>query len=345
MASVEVIGRIEADADQGGWKASGAVIGDADRLKFYQSIKIWYDLYLSSGWQGRPYLAFEGHLLPDTFDKTFQSSDAPWAAFTAQGFLKQGKIQGIYFRDVASPANQHQMTTLTYAHIVEHLVGKIGEYGHCNLRRGVWPEGIIGLNVNKTSSTEVAEYEIKEGNFWDRLREMAEIDFYWLYVDKTNTLNFVPHPMFGTLPTPTLTLTSGLLLEPLRITRRNAEHVGQIKLEGQTPAGLQIRGKYPAAPTAGPVVVKNGYLGTSNSLMNAIAQRIYRFENRSHTVEAKLPGAVGLLLELLDRVAITYNSAADGISWSSKKFWVHKIVVEPLKNFGAQTILTLEAEN
>ena len=54
MSEVQVIGRIEADVSEGGWKASGAVIGDADRLDFYQQLDVWFDLYVPGGWEALP---------------------------------------------------------------------------------------------------------------------------------------------------------------------------------------------------------------------------------------------------------------------------------------------------
>jgi hypothetical protein len=346
MTEVHVIGRIEADVNDGGWKAGGAVIGDADRLDYYQEIETWFDLYVTGGWESLPRPAFIGHLLPEPFEKSFQNSVAPWSAFTAQEFMKRGRVQGIYFRHVASsPANDHQIVDMTYAKIVEHLVGKAGEFGHCNLRAGVWPEGIVSLNLDTANSSAIDEHEVKEGGFWETLRQIADIDDYYLFMDKTNTLNFIRHPMFATLPDPVLTLTSSLLLQPLKITRRNTEEMGQLRLQGTTPSGLQISGKYPTDPTIGPIVTRSGYMASSDAQMDAIAQRQYRFENRDYTVEAKIGGGLGLLLELLDRIAITYTSAADGITWASKKFWAHKIAVELLSNFKVRTTLILEAEN
>lgn len=344
MSGVDVVGRIEAALDRGGWQASGVVLGDADRLDFYQEIEIWLDLY-AGGWEAQPRAAFRGHLLPEPWQRLIQTSQAPWSAFTAQEFMRQGQIQGIFFKDVASPANQHQINGMTYADIVEHILGKVGQHGHCNLVRGVWPEGILTLDIDRINSSPVNEYEVKAGNFWSRLQEIAEIEFYLLYVDKSSILHYVPHPMFGTLPAPVLTLSSDWLLQPLTIERRNTEQAGQIKLHGSTPAGLQIAGKFPAEPGAGPVVERSGYVAANNSQMNAIAERMYRFSNRGFTVTARIGNGVGLMLDLLDRLQITYSSAADGISWSAKKFWVHGIAVEILSNFTARTTLTLEAEN
>jgi hypothetical protein len=345
-SDIDVLARIEADVS-GGWSASGSIIGDADRISRHQAIDSWFDLYAGGGWEALPRPAFIGHLVPEPWTKTLQTSIAPFRAFTAQEFMKDpdARVQGIFFKDAPSPANQHQITDMTYAGIISHIVGQAGELGHCNFVRSIWPEGIISTNIDFSNSSQVDSYEVKEGNIWSRLQEIANIDFYYLYFDKTNTLNAIPHPMFGTLPTPTLTLTSSLLLEPLQVTDRNTEQVGQVRLNGQTPAGEQITAAYPTNPLPGPIVNRSGYLATDNSNMAAVAQRMFRFENRDVTVVARVRGGLGLMLDLLDRVAITYASAADGVAWSAKTFWVHKILVEVLANFTARTTLTLEAEN
>lgn len=360
MASSDTIARIEGSVQDGGWKASGAVFNDADRLLFYQSVESWFDLYTSSGWESLPRPAFRGHLLPDPWLKTFQSSEAPWSAFTAQDIMKRGEVQGIFYKDDSTPGNRHQIIDMTYAKIVYEIIG-----GHCTLMHpseavnydsSLWsgafttqthPGGFLFLDIDLTNSSALSEYDLKQGNFWGRLKEMADIDFYLLYVDKFNQLHYVPHPMFGvSLPTAVLTLTSGHLLEPLTIERRNTEQVGQVRLQGTTPQGLQISGKYPPAATAGPVVQKTGYMASaSGALMTAIATRMYQLDNRDYTVTARLNGAVGLMLDLLDRIAITYTSSTDGVAWSSKKFWISKIEVELKENFNAVTTLVMDAEN
>lgn len=347
MSDVDVLGRIEADVEDGGWRISGQVFGDADKLDFYKGLDAWFDLYIGGGWEAQPRPGLSGHLLPEAWQKTFQTSVAPFSGFTAHQIMKSGRVQGIFFRHVASsPANDHQIIDQTYADIVEHVLGISGQYGHCNLVQGVWPEGFMQLNIDSANSSAIDEYEMKDGNFWSRLKEIANIDLYYLFVDKRNLLNFTRHPMFGgSLPASVLTLDDELLLQPLDITTRNAERVGQIKLQGATPSGTQITGIYPTDPTAGPVEIRGGYIASSDAEMDAVAERMYRFENRSHTVTARIGNGLGLLLELLDRLSITYSSAADGISWTTKKFWVHKILVEILANFNARTTLVLEAEN
>lgn len=344
MSSVDVIATIEASVDDGGWRASGQVFNDNDRLEWYQEIESWFDLY-AGGWYGLPRPAFIGHLLPEPWSKTFQTSTTPFNAFTAQEFMKRGELQGIFFKDDATPTNEHQITDMTLADIVSHIVGQSGEYGHCNLVKDVWPEGIITTSIDTTNSTEIDSYEVKQGNFWQRLQEIAEIDFYYLWVDKANVLHFEPHPMFGaSLPTAVFDLDSALLSDPLEIENRNTEKIGQVRLNGTTPAGAQISGRYPTEPTAGPIISKSNYIGTADTLMADVAERMYKFENRSHTVNAQVGNGTGLLVDLMDRVTITYTSAVDGVAWSAKEFWIHKIKVDILANFTARTIFTLEAE-
>ena len=340
-----IIAGIEGGLREGGWAASGEVFSNAGQLQYYQAVDVWYDMFSGGGWHPFVQPAFRGHLMPDPFRKTFQASVTNWSAFTGQQFLKEWDIQGIFFKNVGSPANQHQIAKMTYAEIVRHIIGQSGQYGHCNLVRGVWPEGVISLNVNNTNSNEVAEYEVKQGGFWDTLSKIAGLDEYIIYFGKDNSLNYIPHPMFGTLPTPVFTITSALMLEPLTIEKRNVEKIGQVKVQGTTPAGLQLTGKYPTSPQPGPVVVKSGYLATSAANLNDMAERIYKFNNRDYIVTVVLPGAIGLMLEIVDRVAITYTSATDGITWSEKKFWINKIIVDIGESFTAKTTLTLDAEN
>lgn len=357
---VDTIARIEGSISNGGWKITGTVFNDADRLRYYQKMFAWFYLYTSSGWESQLRPAFRGFLLPEKWEKTFQSSNAPWSAVLAQELMKRGKIQGIFYKHVASsPGNRHQIINMNYAKIVYELIS-----GHCNLMipgqeaaydADLWGgaivsrtfyEGFLFLDIDTVNSTAVSEYLVREGGFWERILEIAEIEFFLAYVDLASTFHYIPHPMFNvTLPTPVFTLTSSHLLQPLRVEPRNTEEVGQVRIHGTTPQGLQITGKYPSQPTGGPVVEKTGYMATTSSLITTVATRMYKFSNRDFRVEAKLQGAVGLMLELLDRVAVTYTSTVDGISWSSKKFWIDSITVELKSDFNAITTLILDSEN
>lgn len=340
MASIDNIGKIEASVDDGGWRASGAVFNDADRLDFYQQIKAWVDLY-AGGWEALPRWAFNGHLLPEKWKRVFGASSAPWKAFTGQEFLKMGEIQGIFFKDVPSPANDHQINGMTLASIVTHCL----KY-HCNLDADTYDEGILTLDIDNTNSVAITEYEIRQGNFWSKMQEIAEVDAYLIWVDKANVLHYNPHPMFsGSLPDSVMTITASHLLEPLEFERINPDAIGQVRVYGTTPAGLQIEGAYPTDPAGGPITSYAGYLATDDTLMDTIAERRYKFLTRDYTVTAKMPGGVGLLFDLLDRVSLTYASAGDGIDWTAKKFWIHKIEVDIVDGFAASTTLTLEAEN
>lgn len=360
MSSVDTITTIEGSTSDGGWRMTGSVYNDADRLNFYQQITAWFDLYAGGAWGALPRAAFIGHLLPEPWQKTFQSSKADWNAYTSQELMKRGVVQGIFYKNVASsPANRHQIIGLNYAKIVYEMIG-----GHSSLMHSsqigiydsqLWsgafttvasPWGFLILDLDIANSTLVSEYLVREGNFWERIKEMADKDLYLAYTDNAGVFHFVPHPMFdAALPTPVFELTSSMLLEPLRIERRNTEEVGQVIIQGTTPAGLQISGRYPSYSAIGPVVVQSGYLATSSSLMTTIATRKYKFMNRDYRIEAKLPGAVGLMLDLLDRINVTYTSTPDGIAWSQKKFWIDSISVEIADNFNAVTTLIMDAEN
>lgn len=357
--TIDTLNKISGSVSEGGWRATGAIINDADRIAFYQEFFTWFYLHLSDGWEALPRPAYRGHLVPENWQKSFQTSVAPWSAILAQEIMKLGQVQGIFYKNVASaPANRHQIIGLNYAKIIYELIG-----GHCNLMAyteasiydsqlwagafttPTWNEGFVFLDLDISGSTLVSDYTLKEGNFWERIQEMANIEFYLAWVDLYNTFHYRPHPMFDTfLPPVTMTLTSDHLLQPLKVQRRNTEGAGQVILHGTTPAGLQISGRYPSQPTAGPIIEKSGYLATSNGLMTTVATRMYKFSNRDYRIEAKIGNGVGLLLALLDRMAITYTSAPDGIGWSSKKFWIDEISVEVKEDFSAVTTLVMDAE-
>jgi hypothetical protein len=345
--TIDAIGQISASLQEGGWKASGDIFNDADRLTWYQQVESWFTLYRGGAWEASPRLGFRGHVLPGAWEKTFQSSTAPYRAFTAQEFLKRMELQGIFFAEAAVPANEHQLAVGdTYGDIVEHILGKSGQFGHWNGVIGIWPEGFCRLNIDTANSAAPGVYEVKAGNMWSRLQEIAKIEQYRLWVDKFNVINYQKDGMFATpLPDVTIDLTSAHLLEPLRITPRNTEQVGQVILWGSTPGGEQISGLYPTDPTAGPPVTEGGFMATSNADMATVAERKYKYANRDVSVTASLPGAIGLLLEIQDRLSITYTSSVDGVSWSAKKFWVEGITVRLTDMFNAVTTLRLEAEN
>lgn len=345
MTNLQTIGTIRGSIQEGGWQAEGDIFGDADALDWYYPVKSWLRVF-ANGWESTPRLAFNGHLVPKAWTKTVQTSEAPWSAFTAQQFLKNGRVQGIFFQNATVPANDHQITDMTYADIIEHILGVSGQWGHCNLVQGVWPEGFVELDIDKTNSVLAGEHEVKEGVMWSRLNEIAKIENYLLFVDLQNVLHYIPHPMYlATLPTPVFDLQSDWLLNPLKITPRNTESVGQVILQGTTPQGQQINSRYPTNPTAGPSIVKSGYKAAGSTGMDTVAERQYLYSNRDVSVNATIPGAVGCMIDLMDRVSITYSSLADGVDWSAKKFWVEGVGVRVLENMTAVTELKLEAEN
>lgn len=342
--TVDRIGTISASLSKGGWQADGEIFDDADRLAFNQAVTYYFRLFRGSAWEDEYRLGFSGHLNPDPYERTFQSSVAPFKAFTAQEYLKRLRIQGIFFKYSASPANEHEQPE-NYAEIVSHIIGNSGEYGHCNLSKLSWPEGFVTLNIDTANSVSHGEYLLREGTIWQRTQEIARIEFYIAFFNRFNEFNYIFHPMFGTLPDPVLDITSALLLEPLTITPLNTNRVGQIILQGTTPGGIQITGKYPSDPTIGSRVYETGFKASDDTLMTTVATRRYLFETRDYSVKAVLPGAIGLMMDLVDRVSITYSSSEDGISWSAKKFWVHEIDVDIYEDFNATTTLGLEAEN
>src|SRR3989304_1818598 len=98
--TVDSIARVQGSISAGGWKMTGSIFNDADRLSFYQQMYAWFRLYTQDGWQDKVRPAFRGHIVPDPWEKTFGGSNAPWSGVLAQEMMKRGRIQGVFYKQV-----------------------------------------------------------------------------------------------------------------------------------------------------------------------------------------------------------------------------------------------------
>lgn len=334
MNDLSVVGRITGDVSQGGWSAAGTLFNDGDSFVINQELSIAFD-------DGDAILqpAFLGHAVPGDLSIEVQGSVIGIDSTTAQEFMKKDKVQGIFFAENATPANLHQITDMNLANILEHIVDF-----HCNLSMTNYDEGIILHNIDTTNSVGLDDWEVKEGRFWQRLTEIAFADTYVLFFDKENVLQYTPHPMFLTHPPPILNLTESDMMEPLTITP-NYRTIGQVKIFGRDSEGFQLEAKFPTSIGQGEVIERSGVIARNATFLTRLATQIFKFESRANTIIVKLGGSIGLNLELMDLITITYARAVDGINFVATEFWIHKIDVAFQENFNSVTTLTLQQDN
>ena len=120
----------------------------------------------------------------------------------------------------------------------------------------------------------------------------------------------------------------------------------QMVLAALTDDGEILRSSFPTNITARGrrKNITNLRCNDQNRLDN-LAQRAFSFESRLYNLKVQLPGANGLYFELFDRISFTYSGTSRNgveLSFSAEPFFINKIRVNRVGNFGAITELELE---
>lgn len=376
------ITQISGSLNRGGWEVQFMLLSPCgvsgarttNLVHRWQNVKVkWRGAF--GGPPGISRMAFDGWVIPQRFQFDRTMSTAQFIAQTSDGILRRGWCQGIGFAEVDDRDNYHQFEHLDpgcgesmawdmrMGKLVKHI---LGYYDECDdLTSPQWvahtnmvyhptenPHGWITLdNVDTTASCATERYIVREtNNLWSRLREIARNEFYELVFDKTDTLFYKPHPMYGALPIPVMTFDESFVLTPPRVQERDVDRLRQVKLHAVTDEGDTMHADYPVSPahTYGNVLDISRIRCNVQASLDLWAERKYKFENRAYTVRWTAPGLCGLLFEILDRVQITYSGTdANGVhlDWNAKRFWIHEIVVTPDPAHGGRTVFTLEEEN
>jgi len=377
------IQRVNGSVQRGGWQCSFTSMRDTDVVEENQRVMVTWRPALG-GPPGVLRTAFDGHTIPSRveFDRT--GSKAAFTAETSDGYLRNGWCQGIGFADMAAVARAHYhqfdsvtggagAQRMTLGRVVRHLLGYYDSLGpppatcpdwvaHTNLvyHPTENPHGWVDLaNVETTpwsagytaGTMRVDRFIVRETeNLWSKLQEIAASEFFVIYFDKSNTLYYKRHPMYGTLPPAVMTFDAEFCLAPPVVEPRESNQVRQVLLASVTDAGATLHAEYPTSPTYvyGKVEELSRLRCNDQAALDYWAQRHYLYLNRDFSVRWTVPGLAGLLFDLLDRVQITYSgTAANGVhyEWEEKKFWVHEIDVIPDNaNSGTSTFL-LESES
>lgn len=379
------ITRINGSLSRGGWQCDFTSMGDTDIVATNQEITVmWRGGF--GGPLGLPRTAFKGYVLPTRFQFDRATSHADFIAQTSDGYLRRGWLQGLGLADVNGPpaqrAHYHQWDSwtgggvrMTLGRVIQHILGYYDNIGAPPVTNPDWvahanlvfhatqnPNGWISLDhvettpfdsiLNPDGTMRVDRINIQEtDNLWSRLTEIAEMEFFVIYFDKTDTLYYTKHPMYrAVVPNPVMTFDQDFCVVPPTVEWRSSEQVRQVHLAAVTDVGATMHSKRPFSPTY--VYGKTADLlrlrCNDQNELDEWAQRYYLWLNRDCTVTWVAPGLCGLLFEILDRVQITYSgTTANGvhINWTEKKFWIHEIDVRPGIGFSGQSVFTLEAEN
>jgi len=344
---------IVGDADKGGWECTLVALQDTDAVSKWQEVTIPFRFGSSDGWDEDWRTGLVGHALPLGFDFDRLLSGARFSVATSNRFLENAGLQGIPFADQsvcgAGPFNDHQIDKMRIGHIVEHILEH-----HCNISTATNPEGWADTSdIDTTNSSRVNRLNVHQtNNMWAALQELARFEFYYIYFSRDNAVHYIPHPMFGTLPASVMEFTGDFCVGRPTVQIHADKKVSQVKLWATDEDGAIYTSTWPASPSGEgfPLEMRKVRVGGAapQTRLNALVRRVYDWHNRDYTVQWTAPGLSGLFFELLDRVGVTYDGPVEPagvhVSWSDKKFWVHRVQAVPNPGHMGQTVFTLEEE-
>lgn len=169
-------------------------------------------------------------------------------------------------------------------------------------------------------------------------------------MDRYDRFHYNRNPMFeSTLPSFTITLTNSYLVAQPEVTFRNDVQIDQVLLMALTDDGTILQSQYPATISSqGRRLQITNLRCNDQTRLDLLAQRKYFFETRPYDLRLFIAGPLGLRVDLLDRIALTYSGTSrNGIelSFLNEPFWIQSIRVNRVGNFGAITELEVMQEN
>jgi hypothetical protein len=336
-----VIDSITGDVSRGGWEASAAFLNNQGLADYSRRVEAFWMPEGGGVWQDDYLSALRGFILPKsvTFDKGQSRTETTLA--TSHVFLENAGLQGIYFAVVNPPTNPHQALSWTLGDIVYHLVT-----AHTNVTDWVDVTGI-----ERVDSSSINFFTVKESDsMWNTIKNIGSNEFYVPYFTKRDELIYAVHPMFASsLPEPVMELDYNYIIGQPTITYRDEVIPDQVQMYALDDDGSTYKTFYPEnIGTEGRRHKETNLRCNSQARLNELAQRLYLFLQRQFQVQVTIAGPWGLLMELYDRIELTYTGTSrNGVSvqWTEKKFWISRISVRRVHNFGAVTELTLEEED
>lgn len=354
-----ILESIEGDGERGGWQATASFANDQDEAVYGRRVDVYWLPEGDGLWAGSSLIGISGSILPQSVRWDIRQSFTPVTITTSNFFLDNSALRGIYFTDNDPVTNPHQYADLRLGAIVKHIIEQhtnISSTGVIQNDDGTFSATSIGgwadtSNIDTIFSTKVEAFTKRQSNsLWQAIKDIAQNEFYVAYFGKDDSFNYEPHPVFKqTLDPFTLAIDSTMIVGQPEVTFRDKVQMDQVTLAALTDDGEILNASYPATmPAAGRSFNITNLRCNDQNRLNNLAQRVYSFESRLYNLRLQLPGPAGLYMELFDRVSFTYSGTArNGVdfTFTAEPFYISKIRVNRVGNFGAITELELEQEN
>jgi hypothetical protein len=354
-----ILQSIDADGDRGGWQATASFANDQDEAVYGRRVDIYYLPEGDGDWAGSSFLGLRGSILPQSVRFDIRQSSTLVTITTSNFFLDNSALRGIYFTDTDPPTNPHQYADLRLGAIVRHIVEQhtnISSTAFVQNDDGTFSTDPIGgwsdtSNIDTIFTTKVDAFTRRQANsLWQAVKDVGKNEFYVAYFGKDDSFNYEPHPVFKTTLDPfTLDIDNTMIVGQPEIKFRDKIDLDQAVLAALTDDGEILNAQFPDT-----ITIQGRSLNITNlrcndqNRLNDLAQRVFSFESRLYDLKIQLPGPMGLYLELFDRVSFTYSGTSRNgvsLSFTNEPFFVQRIRVNRVGNFGAITELELTQEN
>lgn len=341
-----IIQSVDASADRGGWQIQASFANDQEEAVYGRRVETYIHGQGKGVWESKKLLVINGSMIPQSVSFNRSSSDTPVIISTSDIFLNQAGHQGVYFTNTTPSTNPHQIPNLNLGKIVYHLITQ-----HTNMSQQTSGGWVDTSGIDVVNSTSVDVYTVRQSNsLWQTIEAIASNEFYVRYFTKRDKMIYEQHPQFkATVPSVTLAITQNMLVDAPTITFRNELRTDQVLLYALRDNGAILRANYPT--NVGTELRRQKFTNlrcNSQSRLNLLAQRAYKYLNRELNVTVAIAGAWGAYLELYDRISITYaGTTRNGVTvnWVNKKFYINTLRINRVGNFSAITELELEEEN
>ncbi len=354
-----ILQSLEADGNRGGWQATGSFANDQDEAVFGRRVDIYWLPEGDGIWADNSLLAISGSVLPQSVMFDIRQSGTPITLTTSNFFLDNFALRGIFFTDTDPPTNPHQYTDLRLGTIARQIIEQhtnISSTAFIQNDDGTTSANLVGgwsdtSNIDVIFTTKVNAFTRRQNNsLWQAIKDIAKNEFYVAYFGKDDSFNYEPHPVFkSTLDPITVDIDDTMIVGQPVITFRDRIDMDQVTLAALTDEGEILNASFPTNMTAqGRSLNITNLRCNDQNRLNTLAQRVFSFESRLYNLRLQLPGAAGLYMELFDRVSFTYSGTTrNGVSltFTAEPFFIQKIRVNRVGNFGAITELDLTQEN
>lgn len=354
-----ILQSINGDGQRGGWQATGSFANDQDEVAFGRRVDLYFQHAANGFWAPSSIRAMSGSMLPESVRWDIRQSASEVTVTTSNYFLDNSALRGIYFTDSDPSFNPHQHNDLRLGAIVQHIIEQHtnisstafvqnGDSTYSSTLVGGWSDT---SNIDTIFSTKVAAFTRRQANsLWQAIKDIAKNEFYVAYFSKDDAFNYEPHPVFKiTLDPITVDLDSTMIVGQPVIKYRDKIDLDQAVLSALTDTGTILTSSYPdTIGIQGRTFALTNLRCNDQNRLDNLAQRLFSFENRTYDLRVQLAGPAGLYLELFDRVSLTYSGTARNgvsLSFSAEPFFIDKIRVNRVGNFGAITELDLIQQN